>query len=158
MERIRIRFGVLTKSLPETLLLFAWPCRVQGGAKVGLPLWVPETQSILVLLVIHYCVIFHSINYKATCTHHCIFLRKFFAIVTVDWWSYSYGNMCICCMFSSLCNQLIILLRKGGRKGKGLVREHVWMTHGHGQQCGDWLWVRGVGWAEKGKGGKMGQL
>ena len=28
----------------------------------------------------------------------------------------------------------------GGKKGKGLVKEHVWMTHGHGQQCGDWLW------------------
>ena len=24
----------------------------------------------------------------------------------------------------------------GGEKGKGLVKEHVQMTHGHGQQCG----------------------
>ena len=28
-----------------------------------------------------------------------------------------------------------------GKKGKGLVKEYVWMTHGHGQWCGDWLWV-----------------
>ena len=27
----------------------------------------------------------------------------------------------------------------GGKKGKGQLKEHVWMTHGHGQQCGDWL-------------------
>ena len=24
--------------------------------------------------------------------------------------------------------------RNGGKKGKGLVKEHVWMTHKHGQQ------------------------
>ena len=37
---------------------------------------------------------------------------------------------------------------KGGKKGKGLVREHVWMIHGHRQQCGDrqWEWrVQGGG-------------
>ena len=45
-----------------------------------------------------------------------------------------------------------------GKKGKGLVKEHVWMTHGHGQQCGDWLWESGVGWVEEGKGRKLGQL
>ena len=44
----------------------------------------------------------------------------------------------------------------GGKKGKGLVREHVWMTHGHGQQCGNGLWERRAGWVEKGKGGKIG--
>ena len=27
----------------------------------------------------------------------------------------------------------------GTKKGKGPVKEHVWMTHGHGQQCGNWL-------------------
>ena len=27
----------------------------------------------------------------------------------------------------------------GGKKGKGLVKEHVLMTHGHGQRCGDGL-------------------
>ena len=47
---------------------------------------------------------------------------------------------------------------KGGKKGKGLVKEQVRMTHGHGQQGGDWLWVREVGWAEYSKGGKLGQL
>ena len=25
----------------------------------------------------------------------------------------------------------------GGKKGKGLVNKHVWMTYGHRQQCGD---------------------
>ena len=45
----------------------------------------------------------------------------------------------------------------GGNKEKGLlVKEHVWMTHGHGQWCGDWLWDVGVGWAEDGKGGEIG--
>ena len=32
----------------------------------------------------------------------------------------------------------------GGKKGKGLVKEHV-NDHGHGQQCGDELWEQGVG-------------
>ena len=27
-----------------------------------------------------------------------------------------------------------------GKKGQGLVKELVWMPHGHGQQGGDWLW------------------
>ena len=31
----------------------------------------------------------------------------------------------------------------GGKKGKGLDEERVWMTHRHGQQCGDWLWECG---------------
>ena len=44
----------------------------------------------------------------------------------------------------------------GGKKGKGLDKEHLWMTHGHRQQCGDWLWGVGVGWAEEGEGGKIG--
>ena len=39
---------------------------------------------------------------------------------------------------------------------KKLVKEHVWTTHGHGQQCGDWLWEWGMGWVEEGKGGKIG--
>ena len=25
----------------------------------------------------------------------------------------------------------------GGKQGKRLVKEHVWITHGHGKQCGD---------------------
>ena len=33
----------------------------------------------------------------------------------------------------------------GGKKGKGLVKEHVWMTHGHEQLGGDWLGVGGTG-------------
>ena len=41
---------------------------------------------------------------------------------------------------------------------KGLVREHVSLTHGRGQQYGDLLWGWGVGWVEKGKRGKLGQL
>ena len=28
----------------------------------------------------------------------------------------------------------------GGKKRKGLVKGHVWMTHGHGQQCANWVW------------------
>lgn len=43
----------------------------------------------------------------------------------------------------------------GGKKGKGLDREHVWMTHGHGQVW-DWLWESGVDSMEDGKGGKFG--
>ena len=34
---------------------------------------------------------------------------------------------------------------ESGKKGKGLVKECVWMTHGHGQQGGDWLWEQGCG-------------
>ena len=45
---------------------------------------------------------------------------------------------------------------KDGKKGKGLVKGHVWMTHGHGQQGGDWPWERGVGWAEESKEWKIG--
>ena len=33
----------------------------------------------------------------------------------------------------------------GGKKGKGQLKEHVWMTHGHGQQCGNWLWEQACG-------------
>ena len=32
-----------------------------------------------------------------------------------------------------------------GKEVKGLYKEHMWMTHGHGQQCGNWLWEQGVG-------------
>ena len=28
----------------------------------------------------------------------------------------------------------------GAKKGKGLDKEHVWIIHGHGQQCENWLW------------------
>ena len=40
----------------------------------------------------------------------------------------------------------------GGKKGKGLVKKHVWMTHGHGQQT---LWglALGVG-SGLGRGGQ----
>ena len=61
-------------------------------------------------------------------------------------------------------NRLIVTREVGGggdksrNKGKGLVKEHVWMTHGHGQQCGDWLWEQGVGWVEEDKWEKLGQL
>ena len=44
----------------------------------------------------------------------------------------------------------------GGKKGKGLIKEHVWMTDGHGQQCEKWLQEWGLRWAEEGKGGKIG--
>ena len=44
----------------------------------------------------------------------------------------------------------------GGKKEKGLMKKHVWVTHGHGQQCGNWLWECRAGWAEEGKGGKIG--
>ena len=30
------------------------------------------------------------------------------------------------------------------------------MTHGHGQQGGDGLWERGVGWVEEDEGGEIG--
>ena len=46
----------------------------------------------------------------------------------------------------------------GGKKGNGLVKKHVWMPHGHGQQCGEWLWEQEVGWEEEGKGGNLEQL
>ena len=42
----------------------------------------------------------------------------------------------------------------GGKKGKGLVKEPVWMTHGHGQQRGNWLWQQGGGMGGGGKRGK----
>ena len=42
----------------------------------------------------------------------------------------------------------------GGKKRKGLIKEHVWITHGHGLQCGDWLWEWVVRWAEEAKGGR----
>lgn len=39
-----------------------------------------------------------------------------------------------------------------GKQGKGLVNEHVGMTHG--QQGGDGLGNGGWGWTDEGKGGK----
>ena len=44
----------------------------------------------------------------------------------------------------------------GGKKQKGLIKEHVWLTHGHGhgQQCGDWLWEPRGG---LGRGGQRGE-
>ena len=42
---------------------------------------------------------------------------------------------------------------KSWEEGGGTRQEHVWMTHGHGQQCGNWLW--GARWVKKGKGGKV---
>ena len=44
----------------------------------------------------------------------------------------------------------------GGKKGKGLGKEQVWMTQGYEQQGGDWLWEQGVGWAEENKVRKIG--
>ena len=44
----------------------------------------------------------------------------------------------------------------GGKKGKGLLKEHVWMTHRHEQECGNRLWECGVVSAEEGKEGKIG--
>ena len=42
--------------------------------------------------------------------------------------------------------------RENGKKGKGLVKEHVCMTHGHGQWCGDGLWeLGGGGWQHGGR-------
>ena len=35
--------------------------------------------------------------------------------------------------------------KKGGEKRKGLVKEQVYMTHGHGQQGGDWVCEQGGG-------------
>ena len=42
---------------------------IQDGAQVGLQLWVHETEFILVLLFINYCIIFHMNNYKPTFVH-----------------------------------------------------------------------------------------
>ena len=44
----------------------------------------------------------------------------------------------------------------GGKKEKGLIKEHVWLTpgHGHGQQYGDWLWEPRGG---LGRGGQRGE-
>ena len=50
----------------------------------------------------------------------------------------------------------IMVERMGG--GKGIDKEHVWMTHRHGQQCGNGLWEWGVGCVERGKGGILRQL
>ena len=41
----------------------------------------------------------------------------------------------------------------GGKKGTGLDKEHVWVTHGHGQHCGNWLGAGGG----MGGGGKRGK-
>ena len=56
--------------------------------------------------------------------------------------------------------QLTVARGEGGgdscwKKEKGLVKEHVWMAHGHGQWHGDWLWEYEVGWEEEGKWGKI---
>ena len=44
----------------------------------------------------------------------------------------------------------------GGKKGKGLVKEHVWMTHRHGQQSEEWLWEWGGGLGGGGQREKIG--
>ena len=41
----------------------------------------------------------------------------------------------------------------GGKKEKGLDKEHVCMTHGHGQWCGDLLWEQGEGCMKEDTGG-----
>ena len=46
----------------------------------------------------------------------------------------------------------------GGKKGKEVVKEHAWTTHGHGQRGGDGLWEQGVDGKEEGKSEKLGQL
>ena len=52
-------------------VLFYWHfllkrIKIQGGATVGLQLWVHKTEFVLVLLFINYCIIFHMNNYKPT--------------------------------------------------------------------------------------------
>ena len=54
----------------------------------------------------------------------------------------------------------IYRVRKGvwgkcGKKGKEVVKEHVCMTHGRGQQEGDGLWERGIEWSRGGQRGKI---
>ena len=44
----------------------------------------------------------------------------------------------------------------GGKKGEELLKEQIGKTHGHEQWCGYWLWEQAVGWAEEGKGEKIG--
>ena len=41
----------------------------------------------------------------------------------------------------------------GGKKGKELVKEHVWVTCGHGQLCEDWQGEQGLGRVDEGKQG-----
>ena len=43
-----------------------------GVGKVGLQLWVCDTEFILVLLFINYCIIFHMNNCKPTFAHPCV--------------------------------------------------------------------------------------
>lgn len=45
---------------------------IQGGAKGGLPLWVLETEFVLLLLFINECIIFHMSNCKPTFAPCCI--------------------------------------------------------------------------------------
>ena len=45
----------------------------------------------------------------------------------------------------------------GGKKGKGLHKGHIKMTHGHGQQSmGIDSGSTGLGWADEDKGGEGG--
>lgn len=48
------------------------------------------------------------------------------------------------------------IVYKSGKKG--LAKGHVWMTHGHGEQCEDWWWEQRVSWGEEGKEGKIGAV
>ena len=43
----------------------------------------------------------------------------------------------------------------GGKKGKGIDKEHVWVTHILGQQCANWPWEQRSGWMEEGWWGKI---
>ena len=42
----------------------------------------------------------------------------------------------------------------GGKKGKGLDKEHVQMAHGRGQQCGNWGELGG----RRGRRGQRGKI
>ena len=42
----------------------------------------------------------------------------------------------------------------GGKKGKGIVKEHVWMTHRHEQEGGNGLWEGRMGQDRGGQRGK----
>ena len=46
----------------------------------------------------------------------------------------------------------------GGKKGKGLAKYHVPITHGHGQQCGNCQWEWGQAGRRRATREKLGHL
>ena len=64
--RIKILSSADSQCRRQHKVMYTFEGRIQSGSKVGLQLWVHETEFIPVLLFINYSTNFHTNNYKPT--------------------------------------------------------------------------------------------